>query len=276
MQDNKQKKSSASFSSNDDFINNYTCQAGDGSLNITFEDTDFDLGALVTILNTSHGPYKDHVVLEMHSKDNAGNPTMVYNVVNPDGEQLAILENSGNWQSQIDAKLNPSSPSRQNPPEQSTSPASTKTSVDLTISDVPFNGVKKSSLVESIHGYNVEYSRYYSVIIPEYPLKGRYPFKYAIEFVNPAYTNPDTEFYFAVAGTIHDVRIQSQGDMNAAPKEYKVADTIEDALILVQTSFPTDFSVDKIFYRDFDGKNYSVTFTEMTEEYKVYGIKLPF
>lgn len=242
----------------------------------TFEDSYFEEGALVTILNSSHGAYADHVVLELNSLDNAGNPAMVYQVVTPDGEQLVVLENEGNWQTQIDAKLNGNS---QDTPQQSTTPSnqgSTKTSADLVITEIPFNGVDKSSLVEVIHGYNVEYSRYYNVIIPDYPPKGGYPFQYGIEFDNPAYSNPDTEYYFAVMGTIHDVRIQSQADMNSDPKLYTVADTIEDAVVVVKSSFPTDFSFDKIYYRDFDGKNYSVTFTDMVQNNKVYAIKLPF
>lgn len=64
--------------------------------------------------------------------------------------------------------------------------------------------------------------------------------------------------------------------MSSEPKLYQVADTIEDAVVMVTTSFPTDFSYDKIHYRDFNGNNYAVTFTEMTEDLKVHGIELPY
>jgi len=265
--------------------NTFTRSSGYGANNYrtrvvdlkTFGDSYFEEGALVTILNS--GPYANHVVLELNSLDSAGNPTMVYQVVTPSRDQLVVLENAGNWQSQIEAKLNGGNNSRQNQPQQNTpssNQAPTKTSVELTITEIPFNGVKKSSLVESIHGYSVEYNRYYSVIIPNYPPKGGYPFKYGIEFANPAYPNTDTEYYFSVMGTIHDVRLQTQADMNSSYKLYKVADTIEDAVVVVKSSFPTDASFDKILYRDFDGKNYAVPFTSMGEEDKVYGIKLPY
>ncbi|KUO62708.1 MAG: hypothetical protein APF84_03405 [Gracilibacter sp. BRH_c7a] len=256
--------------------NNYRTRVVD--LN-TFEDSYFEEGALVTILNSSHGPYADHIVLELNSLDSAGKPTMVYQVVTPGGEQLVVLEESGDWQSQVDAKLNQSSSSQQTP-EQSTSPnqAPTKTtSVELYTFEMDSNGVDEKSLQESIHGYNVEYPRYYCVVIQNYPAEtGKYPFRYGMSFENPAYSNNNTPYNIAVAGTIHNVKFRTKSDMNAAYTEYKVADTIEDAYIEVLSSFPADSSVDEITFQDFSGKTYRIPFTEMNEENKVYAIKLPF
>lgn len=246
--------------------NNYRTRA----VNLkTFEDSYFEEGALVEILNSSHGSYANHVVLELNSLDSAGNPTMVYQVVTPTGDQLVVLESAGNWQSQIDAKLNGSNNSQQ------ITPPSTE-SVHLLIDDMP-HWTDKSGLVESIHGYELEYNRYYSVIIRDYPVEsGQYPFARRIQFDNPAYSSVESEYFFAVAGTIHDVRLQTQADMNSPAKLYKVADTIEDAHVFVRTSFPTDMAYDKIHYRDFNGTNYTVTFTDMGEEDTVQAIKLPY
>lgn len=232
----------------------------------TFNDSYFGEGGIKMLLDNSYGPYKDHLILEINSRDNAGQPTMVYPVVTPEGEQVVILDEfdpNMEFMDIIDSKLQEQNTLSAN--EASSSAASAY----LKIIEVPSNGIDKSSFTETYHGKVIEHYRYDTVVVEDYPHDGNYPFRYAMQYTNPPYPNGSYSYRMAVMGEVYNVRIKSKAQMDSPYKEYKIADKIEDALIEVVSSFPTDFSVDIITFQDCEGKTYEIPVENMSDDKSV-------
>lgn len=232
----------------------------------TFNDSYFEEGGIKMLLDNNYGPYKDHLILEINSRDNAGQPTMVYPVVTPEGEQVVILDEfdpNMEFMDIIDSKLQEQS----NPPADEAS--STAASAYLKILEVPSNGVDKSSFKETYHGELIEHYRYAAVVVEDYPYDGNYPFRYAMQYTNPSYPDGSNSYRIAVMGEVYNVTIKSKAQMDSPDKEYMIADKIEDALIEVVSSFPTDFSVDIITFQDFEGKTYEIPVEDMSDDKSV-------
>ncbi len=238
----------------------------------TYNDSYFEEGGIKKLLDNNYGPYADHLILEINSIDDAGQPTMVYPVVSPDGEQVVILddfETDMEFMDIIDSKLR----------EQNGPPANEDSQAIgdyIKIVEVPSNGVDKSSLEETYHGELIKHSRYAAVVVEDYPYEGNYPFKYAMQFTNPAYPEASDSYRIAIMGEVYNVRIKSKPQMDSASTQQKIADRIEDALLEVVSSFPTDSSVDVIIFEDFEGETYEIPVENMSDNKSVIAIKLPF
>jgi len=169
----------------------------------TLEDSYFQEGAIMTLLNRKHGSYADHLILQLNSINDAGEPTFIYQVVTPECEQLVILDTyiPDDLTNLIDSKLQ-----EQNSPNES----SQAESEYLTIVELPANGVEKSSLEETYHGELIEHNRYAAVVVEDYPYEGEYPFRYGMQYTNPAYPEASYSYSIAVMGEVYNVRIKSK------------------------------------------------------------------
>lgn len=188
----------------------------------TLKDSYFEEGALVAVLNNNHGSYKDHLVLELNSVDSAGKPTMVYQVVKPNGEQLVVLDTAGNWQTSIDAKLSGSQSSNSN------------TEIG--------GGVRLSGFVnENFRGEQINYDEYSAVIIPFY--SGQNSNKLG---KTPYLDHPDGKVLdFAVFGKLQDVVITRYENMEDSGKKDDYG-MIENTILNIHSRLPSDMSYYKI------------------------------
>ncbi|TCT16027.1 hypothetical protein EDC18_10241 [Natranaerovirga pectinivora] len=182
----------------------------------SLEDYFFESGELITILDDSQGPYKDHIVLKIYSKDNAGNIITVYQIVKPNGDQLVILDTPGNWRANIEAKLGGS--------------ASVTPSTEIG------DAVRLSGFTnETIRDVNINYSQYSAVIVPFYT--GVNTNKLA---TSPWIDHPEGQVLdFIVFGKLQDVvitRYQHMMDQGEA-FEYGV---IENTIFNIHSWLPYD------------------------------------